>query len=101
MPTSKQDHRQALRQQLESMSPNENRQRSIAACDLLAKQAEFRQAETLMVFLSLPHEINTTSLVLRAWQERKRVLAPRINWQQGRMIPVEICSLTDDVEETA
>ena len=50
-----------------------------------------------MVFLSLPSEIDTTPLVLRAWQDRKRVLAPKVSWNQRRMLPVEIRSLTDDL----
>lgn len=50
-----------------------------------------------MVFLSLPDEIDTTPVVLRAWQARKRVLAPKVSWNQRRMLPIEIRSLTDDL----
>lgn len=50
-----------------------------------------------MVFLSLPGEIDTSPLVLRAWQDRKRVLAPKVSWGQRRMLPVEIRSLTEDL----
>ncbi len=50
-----------------------------------------------MVFLSLPSEIDTSPLVLRAWQDRKRVLAPKVSWNQRRMVPLEIRSLTDDL----
>ena len=53
-----------------------------------------------MIFLSLPTEVDTTPVALRAWQERKRVLAPKVSWNQRRMLPVEIRSLTDDVAET-
>jgi len=53
-----------------------------------------------MVFLSLPLEIETSSIVLRAWQDRKRVLAPKVSWSQRRMLPVEIRSLTDDLVVT-
>jgi len=54
-----------------------------------------------MVFLSMPHEIDTSSLVLQAWAERKRVLAPRISWEQRRLLPTEIRSLTDNISRTA
>lgn len=50
-----------------------------------------------MVFLSLAHEADTSSLVLRCWQLRKRVLAPKVSWNQKRMLPVEIRSLSEDV----
>ena len=35
--------------------------------------------------------------MLRAWQDRKRVLAPKVSWNQRRMLPIEIRSLTDDL----
>lgn len=50
-----------------------------------------------MVFLSLPHEVDTTPVVLHCWQHRKRVLAPKVSWSQRRMLPVEIRSMTDDL----
>lgn len=50
-----------------------------------------------MVFLSLPSEPDTTPIVLRAWQDGKRVLAPKVSWNQRRMLPMEIRSLTDDL----
>ena len=50
-----------------------------------------------MVFLSLPNEVDTSPLVLRAWQDRKRVLAPKVSWNQRRMLPLEFRSLTDDL----
>lgn len=50
-----------------------------------------------MIFLALPMEVDTLPIVLRAWQERKRVLAPKVSWSQRRMLPVEVRSLTDDL----
>ncbi len=56
-----------------------------------------------MVYLALPTETDTSHLVLHAWQDRKRILAPKVSWNQRRMIPLEIGSLTEDlmVEEIA
>ncbi len=70
---------------------------SAKVCERLASQAEYVKAEILMTFLSLPHEVDTTHLILRAWQDRKRVLAPKVSWEQRRMLPVEIRSLTQDL----
>lgn len=53
-----------------------------------------------MVFLSLANEVDTSPVVLRCWQERKRVLAPKVSWNQRRMLPVEIRSLTEDLVES-
>ncbi len=55
------------------------------------------KAEVVMVFLSIASEIDTAPIVLRAWQDRKRVLAPKVSWEQRRMLPVEIRSLTEDL----
>ncbi|MFQ6047959.1 MAG: 5-formyltetrahydrofolate cyclo-ligase [Phycisphaerae bacterium] len=89
--------RQELRRIVASIPPEQIRQRSLRACDRLVRQPEYRKAEVVMVFLSLPSEIDTAPLVLRAWQDRKRVLAPKVSWQQRRMLPIGIRSLQDDV----
>ncbi len=97
---SKKDLRTRLKANLAALSADEIHQRSRQACDLLVAQPEFERSETVMVFLSLPTEISTAPLVLRAWQEGKRVLAPRVSWEQRRMMPVEIRSLTEEIEDT-
>lgn len=97
---TKKELRQHLRQVVASISPEEIHERSLRACTLLGGTAEYAKAEVIMVFLSLPTEIDTTSLVLHAWRDRKRVLAPKVSWEQRRMLPIEIHSLSDDVRET-
>ncbi len=89
--------RQRLRQILAAIPPDEVAKRSQLACERLCQQREYRKAEVLMVFLSLPKEIDTTLLVLRAWQDRKRVLAPKVSWEQRRMLPIEIDSLSQNL----
>ncbi len=97
---SKKELRSHLKAGLAALSAEEIRERSMRACDLLTAQPEYEKSEIIMVFLSLSNEINTTPLVLRAWQDNKCVLAPRVTWEQRRMIPVEIRSLTEDIEDT-
>lgn len=75
--------------------------KSARATDLLVETSEFRRAQVIMVFLSLQNEIDTTGIVLRSWQDHKRVLAPRVSWEQRRMMPTEIRSLTSDLVETS
>lgn len=86
---------------LAEISPEDLAAKSAKATELLVATSEFRRAQVIMVFLSLPSEIDTTSVVLRSWQEHKRVLAPRVSWEQRRMMPTEIRSLTNDLVETA
>ena len=100
MPVKK-ELRQRLRKTLAEIPLEELSTKSLRACHRLFEQPEYIKAEVIMVFLSLPREINTSPLVLRAWQDRKRVLAPRISWNQRRMLPVEIRSLTEDLMESS
>lgn len=97
---NKKELRQHLRQIMASISPEELHERSLKACLRLTETPEYHRAEVLMVFLSLPAEVDTTSLVLHAWRDRKRVLAPKVSWEQRRMLPIEIGSLSDDVRES-
>lgn len=93
----KKDLRQRLRKTLADMPADQQAGQSQKACHLLFEQSEFRKSEVLMVFLSLPGELDTSPIVLRSWQDRKRVLAPKVSWNQRRMMPIEIRSLTDDL----
>lgn len=93
----KSELRQRLRRVLSDIPDDEIGTRSLQACHRLFEQPEYTGAQVVMVFLPLAHELDTTPLVLRAWQDRKRVLAPKVSWNQRRMIPVEIRSLTDDL----
>ncbi len=97
---SKKDLRTRLKANLAALSADEIHTRSRQACNSLVAQPAFERAETVMVFLSLPTELSTAPLVLRAWQEGKRVLATRVSWEQRRMMPVEIRSLAEDIEDT-
>lgn len=97
----KRELRERVRRQLAEIDPETMARKSARATDLLVGANEFRRAEVVMVFLSLPSEIDTTSVVLRCWQEHKRVVAPRVSWEQRRMMPTEIRSLTADLVETA
>jgi 5-formyltetrahydrofolate cyclo-ligase len=96
----KKELRQQLRQEVGELSVEAIADKSHKACALLFEQSEFKKAETVMVFLSLPGEMDTSPIVLRCWQERKRVLAPKVSWNQRRMLPVEIRSLTEDLMVT-
>lgn len=95
--SAKKELRQKLRQVLADLSPDDVSTRSLRAAHRLFEQPEYIKAEIVMVFLPLPNELDTTPIVLRSWQDRKRVLAPKVAWNQRRMLPLEIRSLTDDL----
>lgn len=91
--------RQELREKLAAVPLGVLHERSLAACRLLFQQPEYRRASVVMIFLSVAHEVDTAPLALRAWEDSKRVLAPRVSWEQRRMLPIEIKSLTSDVQD--
>jgi 5-formyltetrahydrofolate cyclo-ligase len=89
-----------LRELLASIPEDQRAPKSLQASHRLFEQPEFIKAEVVMVFMSLPQEIDTTPIVLRAWQDHKRVLAPKVSWNQRRMLPIEVRSLSDDLTVT-
>lgn len=91
--------RQELRARLQAIPPADWPARSAAACRLLCAQSEYQRAETVMLFLSTPLEVDTQPIALQAWADLKRVLAPRVSFDQRRMLPIEIHSLSSGVEE--
>lgn len=97
---NKKELRQHLRRIMSDISPEELHNRSLQAYHRLIETPEYSRAQIIMVFLSLPTEVDTTPLVLRAWRDHKRVLAPKVSWEQRRMLPIEIRSLSDDVSES-
>lgn len=71
-------------------------EKSHKACRNLISTKEFQDASTIMMYLSLPHEVDTSEAILQAWQLGKTVAVPKISWQQRHMIPVQINSLETD-----
>lgn len=96
---NKKELRQELRARLGKLTPEEIATRSRTACNLLCEQPEYTEAEVVMLFLSMPQEVDTAPLAQAAWAGFKSVLAPRVSWEQRRMLPIEIKSLHSDVQE--
>jgi 5-formyltetrahydrofolate cyclo-ligase len=92
--------RKALRDKLAAMTETERHAKSVAASSLLSASPEFAAARVVMLFLSTPQEIDTAPIALRAWQAGKTVVVPKVSWNQRRMLPVEISSLTTGFTST-
>lgn len=90
--------RQQIRERLEKLTPEQLQQRSAAVLERLVAEREYADAEVVMIFLSTPLEVDTQQLAQRAWSAGKRVLAPRVSWDQRRMLPLEIKSLSGVAE---
>jgi len=85
--------RRELRDKLAAMSDIDRHRKSLAACGHIATSPEFAAARVVMLYLSTPHEVDTASLALAAWQQGKTIVVPKVSWDQRRMLPVEITSL--------
>jgi 5-formyltetrahydrofolate cyclo-ligase len=85
--------RRELKNCLLAMPPEQRSEKSRKACQNLVSTQQFQGASTVMMYLSLPHEADTSEAILQAWQFGKTVAVPRISWQQRHMIPVQINSL--------
>jgi 5-formyltetrahydrofolate cyclo-ligase len=91
--------RATLREQLRAVAPDEIRSRSAAACDKLTATEEFAASRALMIFLPLAYEVDATPIAVRAWQMGKMVTVPRVGYEQRHMIPIEIRSLSEAMNE--
>lgn len=85
--------RRQLQARLVALSVAQRIEQSKKACRNLIDTAQFRKASVVMLYLSLPHEVDTTAIILHAWQQEKMVAVPKVSWQQRHMIPVEITTL--------
>lgn len=92
--------RRQLRETLASLTDHQVRDRSLSACALLASTPEFAAANTIMMYLSMTHEVDTAALALRGWQAGKTVVVPKVSWDQKRMLPVEITSLSSGIGDS-
>ena len=85
--------RHELKQRLVQMSKEDRVAQRKQICKRIIDSDVFRDASVVMVYLSMPHEVDTTPLILKAWQQGKTVAVPKVSWQQRHMIPVELTSL--------
>ncbi len=85
--------RSELQKCLLEIGAEQRSEKSWKACQNLVSTPQFQRASTVMMYLSLPHEVDTSEAILCAWQLGKIVAVPKISWQQRHMIPVRINSL--------
>ncbi|HZL36049.1 MAG TPA: 5-formyltetrahydrofolate cyclo-ligase [Tepidisphaeraceae bacterium] len=93
--------RRQLKDALMAMSDVDRHRKSITACGLLARTPEFEAARVVMLYLSMPQEIDTAPLALKCWQAGKTVVVPKVSFEQRRMLPVEINSLQTGITTAA
>jgi len=89
-----------MKNQLALLTPEERHARSLDACNNLVASPEFKRANLLMIYLSMSTEVETAALAIKAWQEGKSIAAPRIDWENKKMEPIELTSLDTGLGHT-
>jgi 5-formyltetrahydrofolate cyclo-ligase len=98
--TCKATVRRMLRDRLNAISPADRHSHSVACCSWITRTTEFINARVVMIYLSTLAEVDTAPLALRCWQAGKTVVAPKVFWDQKRMLPLEISSLQTGMTRT-
>ncbi len=93
--------RRELQKCLLSITSQQRSEKSRKACKNLVSIPQFQSASMIMMFLSLPHEVDTSEAILNAWQLGKAVAVPKVSWQQRHMIAVQINSLETGISTEA
>ena len=88
--------RRKLQNCLLAIPPEHRCEKNRRVCRNLVSTPEFQKASAVMMYLSLPHEADTSEAILQAWQLGKIVAVPKVSWQQRHMMPVRIDSLETD-----
>jgi len=70
--------RRMVDEALARLTPGRRRAASVAVKERVVNLPSVRDARTILVFLSLPTEIDTWPIIGWAWREAKRVAVPRI-----------------------
>lgn len=83
--------RQSIRTAKKQHTPEELRQQSEAVLCKLANHPRFRQAERVMLYASLPDEVQTLTFI-EEWRHRKTLILPTVVGDD--IIPVELADDT-------
>lgn len=87
--------RRLLRKRLIGMSASQRRRRDEQACRNLASTRHFQDASVVMLYLSMPYELETAEIIRLAWSLGKTVAVPRTSPQDRLMVPVRMDSFED------
>jgi 5-formyltetrahydrofolate cyclo-ligase len=87
--------RDQVRQRLADLTGAQRAAGSQRIAERLTALPAWRQAGTVMAFLSLPTEVQTRSIIDRAWAEGKRLVVPKVDWENRRMSAVRINGWSD------
>jgi len=89
---SKGEIRKEIKRRLREQDPNVRAQRSLIIQNKLLSSEFFRKCRTVMFYVSLPDEVDTTGLIKEALKLKKRVVVPFIADKGDEILVCEITS---------
>lgn len=92
--------RDSMRRALSELSPADRGSLSSQICKRVISLDAFTTADTVMLFLPLPGEVDVCPVALRCFQTGRTVCVPRVDWERKRMHAVEIRELDANLRET-
>ncbi len=91
--------RKDIRDQLKALTQEQWREWSDRITSRLMELSEYKNASTVMVFLSFGREFDTGDIVRHALGMKKIVCAPKVDWQAWQMRPIRIDSIENIVKD--
>lgn len=93
--------RELLKARLRALDPQDRSKASAVITRQVLVLPEYQQARTVMLFVSMASEVDTSAIAADAWQRGKRVLVPVAKMADHSMHAVEIRSLAEAKRRTS
>ena len=87
--------RSEIKRRLRAMTPEEKARKSREICERVMQLPEFQRARAVMLFASMPDEVDTRLLFERSFADGKRVASPRCVTGERMIHPVLVRSMRD------
>jgi len=84
--------RAEIKRRLGRLTPRDRTEKSARALNLLVGVQEYRAAHCVLLFASLPDEIDTLPIIRRALSDGKRVILPRCVMRTRQLV---LCPISD------
>lgn len=91
--------RKQIKSRLSEIRPQQRQIASQQAQSLACQLSWYQPSGVIMVFLSMPSEIDTWPLIRKCFADNKIVCVPRVEWQDRRIRPVGLVSLDAPLAE--
>lgn len=98
MNDSKQEIRTKILTLLRNQEENKRITKSLSVLEQLFDLSVFKKSNSILFYASFDGEVETFEMIKRAKQLGKKIGLPRVIVNAGRIVPIQVDSLKDDVE---